>query len=58
MYIHPYKLNFEYNLKNMYFDNNSVYKLIQDLAPYWNEGWACKTIDIYAKYIVFKCTKI
>ena len=35
MYIHAYKLNFEYNLKNMHFAR-------QDPAPYWNEGWLAR----------------
>ena len=58
MYIHAYKLNFEYNLKKhknyCILLDNSVYGLIQDPAPYWNEGWACKTNDIYAKYNGFQ----
>ena len=46
MYIHAYKLNFEYNLKKhknyCILLDNPVYGLIQDPAPYWNKGWLAR----------------
>ena len=46
MYIHAYKSNFEYNFKKhknyCILLDNSVYGLIQDPAPYWNEGWLAR----------------
>ena len=46
MYIHAYKLNLEYNLKNTkkycILLDYSVYGLILDPAPYWNEWWLAR----------------
>ena len=46
MYIHAYKLNFEYNLKNIKL-LHFARQLIQDPAPYWNEGWLGYLCEIY-----------
>ena len=44
MYIHAYKLNFEFKKHKNYciLLDNSVYGLIQDPAPYWNEWWLAR----------------
>ena len=55
MYIHAYKLNFEYNLKNIcILLDNSVYGLIQDPAPYWNEGWLGYLCEILYGFQMYK----
>ena len=61
--LHAYKLNFEYySLKNMHFARTTLCMLIQDPAPYWNEGWLARLMismrykfDGFQMYEILNC---